>query len=80
MIRPRGPVLVFKQNTKRESGRKAQLANIQARKAIADIVRTTLGPSSMLKMLLCSVQGEQGHSGHCANHFGSFFDAQNAAV
>ncbi|CDJ69819.1 hypothetical protein, conserved, partial [Eimeria necatrix] len=42
MIRPRGPVLVFKQNTKRESGRKAQLANIQASKAIADIVRTTL--------------------------------------
>ncbi|XP_026193373.1 T-complex protein 1 subunit gamma [Cyclospora cayetanensis] len=57
MIRPRGPVLVLKQNTKRETGRKAQLANIQASKAIADIVRTTLGPSSMLKMLLDPMGG-----------------------
>ncbi|KAL8438777.1 hypothetical protein Efla_004620 [Eimeria flavescens] len=57
MMRPRGPVLVLKQNTKRESGRKAQLANIQASKAIADIVRTTLGPSSMLKMLLDPMGG-----------------------
>ncbi|CBZ52239.1 hypothetical protein NCLIV_020250 [Neospora caninum Liverpool] len=57
MIRPQGPVLVLKQNTKREQGRKAQLANIQASKAIADIVRTTLGPSSMLKMLLDPLGG-----------------------
>lgn len=40
------------QNTKRESGRKAQLGNISAAKAVADIIRTTLGPRSMLKMLL----------------------------
>merc|ERR1719271_1902962 len=39
-------------NTKRESGRKAQLANISAAKAVADIIRTTLGPRSMLKMIL----------------------------
>ncbi|PHJ23376.1 cct chaperonin gamma subunit [Cystoisospora suis] len=57
MIRPQGRVLVLKQNTKREQGRKAQLANIQASKAIADIVRTTLGPSSMLKMLLDPLGG-----------------------
>lgn len=56
-MRSRGPVLVLKQNTKRETGRKAQLANIQASKAIADIVRTTLGPSSMLKMLLDPMGG-----------------------
>jgi len=36
----------------RESGRKAQQANILAAKAISDIIRSTLGPRSMLKMLL----------------------------
>ncbi len=43
---------VLQTNTKRESGRKAQLGNIMAGKAVADIVRTTLGPRAMLKMLL----------------------------
>ncbi|GJN38566.1 hypothetical protein PR202_gb27621 [Eleusine coracana subsp. coracana] len=37
---------------KRESGAKVHQANIQAAKAVADIIRTTLGPRSMLKMLL----------------------------
>ncbi|KAG4908430.1 hypothetical protein JHK84_056971 [Glycine max] len=46
------PVLVLKDSLKRESGRKVQHANIQAAKAVADIIRTTLGPRSMLKMLL----------------------------
>mmetsp|Transcript_17165 Transcript_17165/g.44400 ORF Transcript_17165/g.44400 Transcript_17165/m.44400 type:complete len:551 (-) Transcript_17165:322-1974(-) len=46
------PVMVLNHNTKRESGRKAQLGNITAGKAVADIIRTTLGPKSMLKMLL----------------------------
>jgi T-complex protein 1 subunit gamma len=36
----------------RQTGRPAQLANIQAAKAVANIIRTTLGPRSMLKMLL----------------------------
>jgi T-complex protein 1 subunit gamma len=40
------------QNTQRQSGRQAQLSNIQAAKAVASIIRTTLGPRSMLKMLL----------------------------
>ncbi|CDJ53092.1 hypothetical protein, conserved [Eimeria brunetti] len=35
MMRPRGPVLVFKPNAKRESGRKAQIANIQVHAAAA---------------------------------------------
>ncbi|KAL7083926.1 hypothetical protein ACP275_14G192200 [Erythranthe tilingii] len=46
------PVLVLKDTLKRESGSKVQHANIQASKAVADIIRTTLGPRSMLKMLL----------------------------
>ena len=41
----------------RETGRKAQLANIAAGKAVSDIIRTTLGPRSMLKMLLDPMGG-----------------------
>jgi T-complex protein 1 subunit gamma len=44
--------MVVNQNAQRETGRKAQLGNITAAKAVSDIVRTTLGPRSMLKMLL----------------------------
>mmetsp|Transcript_11402 Transcript_11402/g.52957 ORF Transcript_11402/g.52957 Transcript_11402/m.52957 type:complete len:569 (+) Transcript_11402:74-1780(+) len=46
------PIMVMNTNTKRETGRKAQLNNIAAAKAVADIIRTTLGPRSMLKMIL----------------------------
>ena len=42
---------------KREHGKEAQAANIKAAKAVADIVRTTLGPKSMLKMLLDPMGG-----------------------
>jgi len=51
------PVLVLNTNTKRESGRKAQLNNIAASKAVSDILRTTLGPRSMLKMILDPMGG-----------------------
>lgn len=51
------PVLVLNQNTQRETGRKAQLGNIAAARAVADIIRTTLGPRSMLKMLLDPMGG-----------------------
>jgi T-complex protein 1 subunit gamma len=43
--------------TQRENGLKAQLANIAAAKAIADIVTTTLGPRSMMKMLMDPMGG-----------------------
>ncbi|KAJ3068996.1 T-complex protein 1 subunit gamma, partial [Podochytrium sp. JEL0797] len=39
-------------NMERETGRKAQMSNINAAKTIADIIRTCLGPRAMLKMLL----------------------------
>merc|ERR1719326_2610364 len=45
-------VMVMNTTAQRESGKKAQLANITAAKAISDIIRSTLGPRSMLKMLL----------------------------
>ncbi len=51
------PIMVLNTNTKRETGRKAQIANITAAKAIADIITSTLGPRSMLKMLLDPVGG-----------------------
>nr|QBH73659.1 chaperonin [Franklinothrips vespiformis] len=51
------PILVLSQNTKRESGRKVQLQNINAGKAIADVIRTCLGPQAMLKMLMDPMGG-----------------------
>merc|ERR1712086_838385 len=45
-------VMVMNTTAQRESGRKAQMANITAAKAISEIIRSTLGPRSMLKMLL----------------------------
>jgi len=51
------PVMVMSTNSKRETGRKAQLANIQAAKAVAEIVTSTLGPQAMLKMLLDPMGG-----------------------
>ena len=51
------PIIVLNMNTKRENGRKAQLSNIKAGKAVSDIVRTTLGPKSMLKMLMDPLGG-----------------------
>ena len=49
--------MVMNQKVQRETGRKAQLSNIQAGKAVSDIIRTTLGPRSMLKMLLDPMGG-----------------------
>nr|CCA15422.1 Tcomplex protein 1 subunit gamma putative [Albugo laibachii Nc14] len=51
------PVMVLNANTRRETGRTAQLGNIEAAKFVADVVRTTLGPRSMLKMLLDPMGG-----------------------
>ena len=44
-------------NTKREAGKVAQLGNIAAAKVVSDIIRSTLGPRSMLKMLLDPMGG-----------------------
>lgn len=58
MSRMGGPqVHVMNQRVERETGRKAQLSNIQAGKAISEVLRTTLGPRSMLKMLLDPMGG-----------------------
>ncbi|MCO5565080.1 hypothetical protein L7F22_018751 [Adiantum nelumboides] len=46
------PVLVLNDAVKRESGKNVHHTVIQASRAVADIIRTTLGPRAMLKMLL----------------------------
>lgn len=46
------PVLILKEGSKRETGKEAQRKNIAAAIAIAEAVRTTLGPKGMDKMLI----------------------------
>lgn len=57
MMGMRPPVMVLNTNTKRESGKKVQLSNIEAAKTVADIIRTCLGPKAMLKMLMDPMGG-----------------------
>lgn len=38
-------------------GKKVQLVNIEAGKAVADVIRTCLGPRAMLKMLMDPMGG-----------------------
>jgi thermosome len=49
------PILILKEGTKREKGKGAQFSNISAARAIADAVRSTLGPRGMDKMLVDSM-------------------------
>ncbi|MFB3763712.1 MAG: thermosome subunit alpha [Methanotrichaceae archaeon] len=46
------PILILKEGSKRETGKDAQRKNIMAAKAVADSVRSTLGPKGMDKMLV----------------------------
>ncbi|HWQ19315.1 MAG TPA: thermosome subunit alpha [Methanotrichaceae archaeon] len=46
------PVILLKEGSKRETGKDAQKKNIMAARAVADAVRTTLGPRGMDKMLI----------------------------
>src|SRR5437879_1121559 len=48
-------ILVLKEGTRRERGKGAQFNNIAAAKAVADAVRSTLGPRGMDKMLVGSL-------------------------
>ncbi|MCI4321451.1 MAG: TCP-1/cpn60 chaperonin family protein [Thermoplasmata archaeon] len=49
------PILVLKEGTERDRGKSASASNIAAARAIADVVRTTLGPRGMDKMLVDSM-------------------------
>jgi len=55
MLTGKTPILILKEGTEREKGREAQYNNIRAAMAIADAVRSTLGPKGMDKMLVDSM-------------------------
>jgi thermosome len=46
------PVLILKEGSQRSVGREAQRSNISAAKIVADVVRSSLGPKGMDKMLV----------------------------
>ena len=52
---PQGPVLVLKESALQQKGRDAQQNNIQAAKLVADLVRSSLGPRGLDKMLVDSL-------------------------
>lgn len=49
------PILILPEGTLRQIGRGAQKSNVAAAKAVADAVKTTLGPKGMDKMLVDSI-------------------------
>ncbi|HUV83736.1 MAG TPA: thermosome subunit alpha, partial [archaeon] len=49
------PIFILREGTERSRGREAQNSNIMAAKAVANAVRTTLGPKGMDKMLVDSL-------------------------
>ena len=49
------PILILKEGTERKQGKVAQKNNIAAAKAVAEAVRSTLGPKGMDKMLVDSL-------------------------
>jgi len=55
MLTGQTPILVLREGTKREKGKGALGNNIAAAKAIADAVRSTLGPRGLDKMLVDSM-------------------------
>ncbi|BAM78897.1 chaperonin containing TCP1, subunit 3 [Cyanidioschyzon merolae strain 10D] len=57
MLKNATPVYVVNTKSQHKRGRDTQLANIAAAKAVADVVRTTLGPRAMLKLILDAIGG-----------------------
>ncbi len=49
------PILILKEGASRNRGKQAQSSNIQAARTIAEVVRATLGPRGMDKMLVDSL-------------------------
>ena len=52
---PQGPVLVLKESALQQKGKDAQKNNITAAKLVADLVKTSLGPRGLDKMLVDSI-------------------------
>ena len=49
------PVLILKEGTTRSRGKEAQRNNIMAARVIGEVLKTTLGPRGMDKMLIDSL-------------------------
>ena len=49
------PILILREGSSRRKGKQAQYANIQAAKVVAEVVKATLGPRGMDKMLVDSL-------------------------
>ena len=52
---PQGPVLVLKESALQQKGKDAQKNNITAAKLVADLVKSSLGPRGLDKMLVDSI-------------------------
>lgn len=52
------PILILKEGHERDTGKDAQRKNIMAARAVADAVRTTLGPKGMDKMIVDEGAGD----------------------
>ena len=52
---PQGPVLVLKESALQQKGKDAQKNNIAAAKLVADLIKTSLGPRGLDKMLVDSI-------------------------
>ena len=52
---PNGPVLVLKESALQQKGKDAQQNNIAAAKLVAQLVRSSLGPRGLDKMLVDSL-------------------------
>jgi chaperonin GroEL (HSP60 family) len=79
------PMVVVNQNAKRETGSIARANNIAAAKAVSDVVRTTLGPRSMLKMILDASGGTRVRSSchvfvFSSRHVASRLDSRHSCI
>ena len=52
---PQGPVLVLKESALQQKGKDAQKNNIMAAKLVADLVKSSLGPRGLDKMLVDAI-------------------------
>lgn len=60
------PMLIMNQNATRETGRTAQLNNIEAARVVSQLIVSTLGPQAMLKMILDPMGGTvMTNDGNC---------------
>ena len=52
---PQAPILLLKEGTSEIKGDRAQKNNITAAKTVAEVVRTSLGPKGMDKMIVSPI-------------------------